>query len=101
MGKYMEKALSIVTIDEMLDDVARPIYERHVSHKDVDAMIAFYSSPAGQHLLDTQPVIMQEYVPLVMKRAQESSEALSQEMMNDIQEIVKLAAAPADKPAAK
>jgi hypothetical protein len=102
MNKFMEKAINIITIDEMLDDMT-VIYQRHVSSTDVDALIVFYSSPAGQHLLDAQPVIMQEYMPMVMKRTQERSSALVEELTNDLEALVKSMplTPPADKPVQK
>jgi len=62
----------------------------------VDGLIAFYSSPAGQHLLNAQPAIAQEYMPIVMGKVQERSVAMTKEMMKEMAEI-----APAAKPAAK
>jgi hypothetical protein len=100
MNKFMEKAFNIVNIDEMFDDMT-VVYQRHVSATDVDALIAFYSSPAGQHLLDAQPVIMQEYMPMVMKRTQERSAALIDGLTNDMEELAKSMAPPTGKPAAK
>jgi hypothetical protein len=88
MNKYMDKALNILDLDEMLDDMAE-IYQRHVSSSDVDVFIAFYSSPAGQHLLDAQPVIMQEYTPMVMKRTQERSKALTDQLAKDLEKLSK------------
>jgi hypothetical protein len=66
----------------------------------VDAFIAFYATPAGQHLLDAQPAIMQEYMPLVMSRMQVRSKALSEEMMKEVGDILK-PQPDADKPPAK
>lgn len=100
MSKFMEKAFNIVNIDEMFDDMT-VVYQRHVSATDVDALIAFYSSPAGQHLLDAQPIIMQEYMPMVMKRTQERSTALIDGLTNDLEELAKSMAPPTGKPAAK
>jgi hypothetical protein len=84
----------------MLEDMSG-LYQRHLSGSDVDAFIAFYASPAGQHLLDAQPAIMQEYMPLVMSRMQQRSKALNDELMKEIDEIVKSRAPAADKPPAK
>jgi hypothetical protein len=100
MNQFMEKAFNIITIDEMLDDMTA-IYQRHINRTDVDALIAFYSSPAGQHLLDAQPVIMQEYMPMVMKRVQERSTALTQGLVNDLEELAKSWAPAKGKPAHK
>ena len=73
--------------DEMLADMTA-IYQQHLSKDDVDGMIAFYNSPAGQHLLDAQPVIAQEYMPLVMSKVSERSQAMTKEMMKEMAEIV-------------
>jgi len=97
--KYMQKAFNLFTIDELLDDMAG-IYQRHVSRSDVDAMITFYSSPAGQHLLDAQPLILKEYMPVIMQRVQERSKALGEEEAKEMEEVTgshlgeKLAAPP-------
>jgi len=48
-----------VSYDELLDRVVS-IYERHLTKQDVAAMTAFYSSTAGQKLLNEMPAIMQE-----------------------------------------
>jgi hypothetical protein len=98
MDKYMDKAKSIYPVDEMIDD-AGTIYQRHMSRSDVDAYIAFYGSPPGQRLLDAQPVILKEYVPMAMHRVQERSRALDAEMAVDIQKFV-ASQTPAKAPSA-
>ena len=66
-GKMMEQ---FIQPDEMLADMIA-IYQKHLTRLDVDGMIAFYSSPAGQHWIAAQPAITKEYLPIVMKRVQE------------------------------
>ena len=88
INKYMEKALNIYTVNQMLDDMAT-IYQRHLSRADVDAYIVFYGSDAGQHLLKLTPVMMQEYMPMAMKRVQESTKTLTDEMAREMKECVK------------
>ncbi len=100
MDKYMTKAVSIYPVDEMIGDIGT-VYQRHLTGTDVDAFISFYGSPAGQHLLDAQPAIMQEYMPLVMKRMQERTKTLTDEMRNDVQEFIKSVSEATDTPAAK
>jgi hypothetical protein len=100
MNKSMERAFNIVNIDEMFDDMTE-VYQRHVSATDVDALIAFYSSSAGQHLLDAQPVNMQEYMPMAMKRVQRRSDALAEDLSRDLEQLAKSMAPPTGKPAAK
>ncbi|HKF49732.1 MAG TPA: DUF2059 domain-containing protein [Terracidiphilus sp.] len=88
MNKYMQQALTIYSVDEMIAD-AVPVYQRHLSKSDADAVIAFYRSSAGQRLLDEQPAILQEYMPIVTSHMQERSKRLTDEMNAEIRQIVK------------
>ncbi len=99
MSKYVGKAMDLYPADEMQTDMTA-IYQRHLSRDDVDGLIAFYSSAAGQHLLDAQPVIAQEYMPMVMSKVTERSQAMMKEMMKEMSEFVPAKPA-AVKPAAK
>jgi uncharacterized protein len=95
--KYVDKAVNIYPVEEMVDDMTS-IYQRYLSRDDVDGMIAFYSSQAGQHLLDAQPKIAQEYMPLVMKRVAERTKGLTAEMMKETEELTRPSqSAPAQK----
>jgi hypothetical protein len=100
LDKFMQKAFSLYPVNEMIDDMSG-LYQRHLTRSDVDAFIAFYASPAGQHLLDAQPAIMQEYMPLVMSRMQVRSKALNEELAREMEEIAKPHPPAADKPPAK
>ncbi len=94
-GKFMEKAMHIVTVDDMIDDMTA-IYQRHFTKADIAAATDFYSSPAGQHMLAEQPAIMKEYMPVVMKRVNERMQSLFDEMKSDMEEALQEA-----KPAGK
>jgi hypothetical protein len=87
MGKYVGKAMDLYPADEMLADMTT-IYQQHLNKDDVDELITFYSSPAGQHLLDAQPVIAKEYMPMVMSKVTQRSQAMTKEMMKEMAEIV-------------
>ncbi len=103
-SKYMQKAYTVYPVDEILGDMAT-IYQRHLRRSDVDAYIAFYQSPAGQHLLDAQPAIMNEYMPMVVQRTRQRTMILINQMNNEMQkELEQLNNPPApaaDKPAQK
>jgi hypothetical protein len=94
MTKYVGKAMDMYPADEMLTDMTG-IYQRHLSKEDVDGLITFYGSPAGQHLLDAQPLIAREFMPVVMGKVSERSQAMTKEMVKEMAEIV-----PSAKPAA-
>lgn len=94
LDKYMQKALHIYTPDEMLSDMTA-IYQRHFTRDDVDAFIAFYTSPAGRHLLEAQPQVTKEYMPVVMQRVQERSTALAEQERQEMNALIKSFGEPA------
>jgi uncharacterized protein len=100
MTKYVGKSMDLYPPDEMLTDMTT-IYQRHLSKDDVEGLVAFYSSAPGQHLLDAQPVISQEYMPLVMGKVAERSRVLTQEMMKEMAAIAPSTKTGGTKPAAK
>lgn len=87
-AKYLQKATSLYPSEEMIKD-AMTVYQRHMSRSDAEAYIAFYSSPPGQHLLDAQPVIMKEYMPVVSGKVQTRTKELYAEMAQDLHEFMK------------
>jgi hypothetical protein len=88
MDKYMQEAMSIYPVDDMIAD-AVPVYQHHITRSDADAIIAFYSSAPGQRLLDEQPAIMSEYMSIVMSHMQDRSKRLTDEMEAEINQIIK------------
>ena len=96
LNKYLDRATHLYSTEEIMGDVLG-VYQRHMSRDDVTAYIAFYSTPAGQHLLDSKSKIMQEYMPLVMKRVETGSAELDAAMARDAQAIVKTPAATTAK----
>lgn len=100
MNKFMERTLDLYKFDEMIADMTE-LYQKYLTRWDVDGMIAFYSSSAGQRLLDIQPVIMQEYLPLVLQRMQDRVKTLTDEMQKELMEQIKPNAPPADNPIPK
>lgn len=87
-SKWMDRAMHMIPYDDFIAD-ATGVYQRHFTKEDVDAVTAFYSSPAGQRLLDEQPAIMKEYMPLVMARVSVKSKELTSEMMKDMAALTK------------
>lgn len=52
---------------EKMEPLYRDIYRRTFTAEDMDAMIGFYGSPAGQKLLDKMPQLMQNTMAGVQK----------------------------------
>ncbi len=73
-----------------------PIYQRHMTQTDVEAYIAFYSSPAGQRMVDVQPVIEKELMPVLMRQILAAQKEMTDQMKKDIDDCIS-ANAPAQK----
>jgi hypothetical protein len=43
-----------------IDNAVVPIYAEHLSLDDINALVAFYKTPAGQHVIQALPLIIQE-----------------------------------------
>jgi hypothetical protein len=102
MSRFMERVMNLYTSDEMIADMSG-LYQKHLTASDVDGIIAFYSSPAGKHVLDMAPVIMSEFMPTVMQRVQERIKPLTDEMEKEMKEVIgsPAPAPPAEKPVQK
>jgi hypothetical protein len=83
MQSFMQKAFQIYPVEEMIGDM-KTVYQHHFTSDDVYGILAFYRSPAGQHLLEQQPSIMKEYMPMVMGRIQERSKKLNDDLVKQM-----------------
>jgi hypothetical protein len=70
-------------LQEMVDAVVL-IYQKHLTRSDLQAILAFYSSPVGQKLLKEQPAMMTEGMQagqqVMMKRLPEINERIKTQM---------------------
>jgi hypothetical protein len=88
-------------LDEMIDAMI-PIYQRHLTKTDLDAVIAFYSSPVGQRLLKETPVITSEAMKagqdIMLKKVPDLTQRLNQEVAKLAkEEMQKTSSAPTNK----
>lgn len=80
-----------------LQPVYREIYAKTFDEADIEAMIGFYSSEAGQHLLDKMPQLMQN----TMAATQRLLMPMLAQMQQDLQATAAENAAPAVPAAAE
>lgn len=78
-GRYMQDVTTkIFSVDEILDVIV-PIYQRHLTHADVQSIIEFYSSSAGRKMLKEMPTMMAESMqsvePIIKKHLPEMQAA--------------------------
>lgn len=70
LGRYLDKSSARIAKAlawENMQPVYRDIYRQTFSAEDIDAMVAFYTSPAGRNLLDKMPQLMQNSMSAVQK----------------------------------
>ena len=75
MDKESEEIANSFPVDEIMEDMI-PVYQKHLTKGDVDAMIAFYSSPTGKKLLREMPAISAEGMQAVYPRMQKNLDAI-------------------------
>ncbi len=92
MNKMMDGMFRDMPWDEIIQAMV-PAYQKHLTKGDLDAVIAFYSSPTGQKLLREMPAmladsmeamtpIMQKYMEKVQGRIQEQTTAMLKQAEN-------------------
>jgi hypothetical protein len=96
MNKIMDDMMKSFPVDEMLDAMV-PVYQKHLTKGDVDALLTFYSTPTGQKLLREMPAMTQEAMgsamPLVLKRV----DAMNQRVQQEIAQMMKDSTAKPDQ----
>jgi hypothetical protein len=86
----MDQALGPDAIKQMLEATI-PVYQHHLTKSDLQAMVAFYTSPVGQKILHEQPAMVQES----MEASEGIQQRIARAMFQKIDEqIEKMADAP-------
>lgn len=75
MEETQQEARNVYPVPEMLDDMV-PTYQKHLTHGDIQAVLAFYKSPVGQKLLSEQPAMTQEAMQVINAKMQPRLERL-------------------------
>lgn len=78
--KELSTAMTKKFINRMTEILA-PIYQKHLTLKDLKDIIAFYDSPVGRKLATTTPLISQESMQV--------GQQLGMEIVTDIQKALK------------
>ncbi len=79
IDKESEEVAKSFPVNELLEDMV-PVYQKHLSKTDVDAIVSFYSSATGQKLLREMPALMSEGMQAAYPRMQKNLDAIMQRM---------------------
>jgi len=82
--QLISETMKNMPMDAILDDMI-PIYQRHFSKTDIDAMSTFYASPTGQKMMQEMPALTTEAMQASYARMQKQMDA----MMQRAEQIVK------------
>jgi hypothetical protein len=83
LDQFMSDVMKDTPINELLDDMI-PVYQKHLTRSDVDAMNAFYASPTGQKILREMPAMTAES----MQAANPHMQAMMEKIMNRTEQEV-------------
>lgn len=57
--EFWQDVASEMNFDQLMTSII-PVYQQHLSEEDIQAILQFYTTPAGKKLISSQPVIMQQ-----------------------------------------
>jgi uncharacterized protein len=97
-NRMIVETVKDMPMDAMLDDMI-PIYQRHFSKTDIDAMSTFYASPTGQKMMREMPVLTSESMQASYARMQKQMDVIQQKAEQIVKEDQeKPKSAPAEPP---
>lgn len=88
MNKTMDEYMKTFPWTEILDATV-PVYQKHFTKNDVDALVAFYSTPTGQKLIRELPEITAESMQNMMPLLRKNIDTMNQHMQEEIAAMVK------------
>ena len=88
MNKLTDDMLKDMPFDEMMQAMV-PAYQKHFTKGDMGALVAFYSSPTGQKLLQEMPAIMGEAMTAMMPIMRQHMDAMSRRLQQETDEMLK------------
>jgi uncharacterized protein len=83
----VDDVFKTLVLDDLLTKVV-PVYQRHLTRSDVQAMIAFYSSPAGKKIMREQPAMIRESMQATAAGQQKKMEILLARLDLRVQRLI-------------
>jgi hypothetical protein len=87
MNRMMEDMFKGMPFDEMLQAMV-PVYQKHFTKGELEALVAFYSSPTGQKVLREMPAILAESMQSMMPIMSKQMDAMNQRLQKEIAEML-------------
>lgn len=78
-AEFWDDFMRSVNPNELIELIV-PIYDRHLSHEDIKAIIAFHNSPAGKKLIAAQPQIARDSMQVGGQWGRSLAQKIAQKM---------------------
>jgi uncharacterized protein len=88
MQGSMDDVMDAMRFEDLISDMI-PVYQRYLTREDLQGVIAFYSSPVGQRLLDKTPAMTTEAMKISMERMEKMMPEIMAKMQKRMDEIIK------------
>lgn len=88
MNKMMDDMLQGMPYDQMQEKMV-PVYQKHFTEGDLNALIAFYSSPTGQKMLKEMPSLMADSMQVTMPMIRDHVQKVTQQLQDEIAQMKK------------
>jgi uncharacterized protein len=88
MNKIMDDMMKGFPWDEMLESMV-PVYQKHLTKGDIDAIVAFYSAPTGQKLLKELPAMMGEAMQAMMPLLRKHMDVMTERIQEQVAQMLK------------
>lgn len=88
MNKRMDEMLKSFPWNDLIDAMV-PVYQKHFSKGDLDALVTFYGSTTGQKVLRELPAISAESMQHMMPMLQSSIENMQKGLQEDITAMIR------------
>ena len=88
MQKEMDDMLKEMPWQEMIE-AEMPAFQKHLTKGDLNAIVAFYSTPTGQKLLREMPEIMAESMEAMMPTLRRYIDRMTNRVQTEVAEMIK------------
>src|ERR1700689_1312914 len=88
MNKMMDDRYKQIPFDEMMQAMV-PTFQKHFTKGDMDALVAFYSTPTGQKMLQELPAVMAESMEAMMPIMRKTIDKMTERTQQQIADMIK------------
>ena len=88
INKMLDGMMKEMPLDEMMQTMV-PAYQKHFTKGDMDALVAFYSAPTGQKVLQELPSVTAESMESMMPIMRKSIDRMTQSIEEEVAQMRK------------